>query len=818
MTFWLLLLLLLRCSTSSKRIKPRNLLVATLLDLENPDAAILLLRSYRALGSTLNNATLLACIPAAAKGGTILTDVAQNLQALALGLTLELAFVHVERKSITKFESLKHFNAARFDYLLWLDPNAVILRDPLPLLATHPFPGVVKCAPELYAYTDHTSGFPRQIDSDGTSYCNTGVLLFDSEAVRRFLDVLPSVDALNFSSFSGPFLPSLYFSAAAARAGLTVAPLPRAYSLNMMVSFEAEILASTGLSYSKMPHILRFTDDTSLRCFQHGPPPPPPPAAAASDGGGCSCHLQSIRGPPNSVVMASLQSLLNRHGGDAFGLSGDAICRLFAGAQGPPNPVLSAASSFSSAGIIDHVDLVVEKSLGPGPGPGLRCRLLQPPHNGSVVHVADALSPVEVSFDLCCHSPQPLSSWAATAAAAAAASASSPASARGGAAVEITARVLISLPSQSGPLLSATSLVPVRPAGPDLSWCFSWTTVVSRDASDVRPDGTYQLEASVSLDLDLAEVEEAGGETRRRTVQTLEGEGPAIVTVAVGAASLHPSFSSVAAQPQQQQHHQRLPPLAHQRKLYELIGLSLNLGLDQSQRSNAANSSKTVRGVIVCCDTERGLLTAQSLLTHTQPSTWPWPGAESELVIILSALPPAPAFSDDKKASMERVGKHFGSLCSGARQRCVIIAQLTTEGASSALASTFPRGSLSFVYIDVFHGFSDHLAALKCWWAALASHGGGILAGSRFGSPGPASREGLVAAGAGPRGASRVEARHGVRLAVDAFSQERGVGPPSITYLDAVCDQDEGAITHVNSNKSIDECLPGFYFAKSQKI
>ena len=205
----------------------------------------------------------------------------------------------------------------------------------------------------------------------------------------------------------------------------------------------------------------------------------------------------------------------------------------------------------------------------------------------------------------------------------------------------------------------------------------------------------------------------------------------------------------------------------------------------------------------MCCDTERGLQTTQNLLTHSQSIYWPWPGADTELVIILSAVPPTHTLS--------ALGDYLGSLCSGARQRCVIIAQSTANGSSSALARSFPQGSLSFVYIDVFHGFADHLAALRCWWKALGSQGGGILAGSRYGAPGPASSEnGHHKGTAVSREGSRIDARHGVRLAVDAFMLERSVDSPSITYLDAVCDD-----TVDNNNISIDECLPGFYFAKS---
>jgi len=364
-----------RRRSSPNHIDPSRLLVATVLDLESLEIirdVHTLLRSIRVFGASLNKATIVVCVPVASSGATVIPNGVENLSALLGAYGVELAFIpQVESgrsKTQLKFAAMREFSAARgFDYLLWLDADSFILRDPVPLLFIHPLSGMVQCAPELYSYmvrypevnetriVKNRKLAPFRLAGSGEmaphGTCNTGVLFFDRTSLAAFLAALPAaeaeVEAAGLALWPGDrFMDSLLFVAAINRAAIHVEPFPQGYQLNYMAFFEQEMMQGD-LPYTQIPAIAQFISDTEFFCFVTGTgtgtgtgtdsPSFGDQQAQAASGSttlgqnetSCLCKYVNQRAPKSggSLLQGSLEHLLSE-----ARRVGEDSCRMLAGA------------------------------------------------------------------------------------------------------------------------------------------------------------------------------------------------------------------------------------------------------------------------------------------------------------------------------------------------------------------------------------------------------------------------------------------------------------------------------------------------------
>jgi len=448
--------------TSPDTINPSRLLIATVLDLQNAEVirdVHTLIRSIRIFGASLNQATVLVAVPVAPSGATVITAGTDNIFQLLATYGVELAFVPQvtvgRAKTLLKFAAFREFSSRRFDYLLWLDADAIILRDPVPLLFDHPEVGMIQCVPELYNYMVRypelnetrivrnqrlapfmLAGFKGEKAPHGT--CNTGVLFFDRNSLAAFLAALPDaeakVDAL-LNNKSDRFLDSLQFVAAVNSAGILVDVFPKSYQLNYMAYFEQEMIQAD-LSYHEIPAIAQLVDHTEVFCHLS--------KSKTNDVDGndeqvhgdstatCACTYTNKLAPRHgSMFEESLRQLLTHPDG-----RGDNYCRMLAGA----NPLPAKSGSTAHAQLLEQArahtaetvavplsivqaqhetDVDQSQSQSQSQDAGLpqnnaqnvnddddgllpSCNLVRPPARGSVLHVPDAHASVVVDMELCC--------------------------------------------------------------------------------------------------------------------------------------------------------------------------------------------------------------------------------------------------------------------------------------------------------------------------------------------------------------------------------------------------------------------------------
>ena len=140
--------------TDAKPIDPSRLLVATVVDGTNTQIITdshFFFRSIRLFGGSLNDAVLLACI--VVEPDSSFVDDALLLQYSELGV--EVDFIHQTPhpypRTLNKFATFYKYDPNRFDHFLWLDADIIVFGDPLPMLPDLQ-EGKIWCVPEVYNY------------------------------------------------------------------------------------------------------------------------------------------------------------------------------------------------------------------------------------------------------------------------------------------------------------------------------------------------------------------------------------------------------------------------------------------------------------------------------------------------------------------------------------------------------------------------------------------------------------------------------------------------------------------------------------------
>lgn len=270
---------------ASERINPARVLVTTVIDVSNKEIvrdSLTLFRSIRLFGDTFNNATFLAYITLE----DTYVDTRNLLENLA-SLRVQWDFIkpvesHVP-KTMNKLLTFHKFDALKYDYLLWLDADVVLFRDPMPYLYAHQYPGQIQCTPDMYNYLKrfpHVNGSnvvwnaamsEYQLDGQNEyaphGLCNTGVILFDKLSLATFMGALNEtteyIRSLNPYS-KDRFLDSLIFVAIVNRYNIDV--IIRGYELNYMSFFEIEIQESSETGDLIFAHLIT---DTDLYCSKN---------------------------------------------------------------------------------------------------------------------------------------------------------------------------------------------------------------------------------------------------------------------------------------------------------------------------------------------------------------------------------------------------------------------------------------------------------------------------------------------------------------------------------------------------------------------
>jgi len=129
-------------------------------------------------------------------------------------------------------------------------------------------------------------------------------------------------------------------------------------------------------------------------------------------------------------------------------------------------------------------------------------------------------------------------------------------------------------------------------------------------------------------------------------------------------------------------------------------------------------------GVVVCCDTMKGVFTIEKLIEL-------WEGEVLFIWIIQT-------FHNNLKQSIlqsiEGLHQHLYSLCNNRTSnlpQCVIFTTKSNETIQTQqIVDSIPSGRLQFVYVDFYLSYSNYLQDLRSWFAKLSK--GGVLMGSRL--------------------------------------------------------------------------------------
>ena len=310
-------------------ISPEELLVATVLDPSNQEVlrdSLTLIRTFRAFGGELSRATFLVCIcvdlmvPFYDEG---------NIIRSLLDLQVEITFIdqvpHPLPKTLNKFTAFKKFDFKKFDYFLWLDADIVVFDDPMILLEKHRRFGEIKCVPDLYNYMlrfPHVKG-SELVENSALSHfhllgagedaphglCNTGVLLFDHLSLSNFLHELPiAIENLNkINKFKyDRFLDSLIFVSIVNTKNIHVHIM--GFEMNYMAMFEVEILHETVTT--NHIYFAHFLSNTSLYCFE-SIQDNNESLSSSSSSCGCTYHNKFI--PEYSILVKQLQTMVTNH-------------------------------------------------------------------------------------------------------------------------------------------------------------------------------------------------------------------------------------------------------------------------------------------------------------------------------------------------------------------------------------------------------------------------------------------------------------------------------------------------------------------------
>lgn len=111
--------------------------------------SLLLFRSIRLFGGSLNEATLLACV--IVDPSHALLDDELLAQFAELGVQLDFARqVNAPfAKTLNKFSAFTRDTVKRHDHFLWLDADVLVMQDPLPLLSSQLLSDKIYCVPEV---------------------------------------------------------------------------------------------------------------------------------------------------------------------------------------------------------------------------------------------------------------------------------------------------------------------------------------------------------------------------------------------------------------------------------------------------------------------------------------------------------------------------------------------------------------------------------------------------------------------------------------------------------------------------------------------
>lgn len=264
---------------AEQRINPSRILVTTVIDVSNNEImrdALTLFRSIRLFGGTFNKATFLAYITLE-DSYTDTTGLLANLASLRIQWDFIKPVDSKLPKTMNKILTFQRFDGINFDYLLWLDADVVLFRDPIPYLYAHKMPGQIQCVPDVYNYLKrfpHLNGSDlvwstamSEYQLDGQNeyaphgLCNTGVILFDKLSLATFMGGLNETMEIireNNPYNSDRFLDSLVFVSIVNRYNIDV--IIRGYELNYMSFFEIEIQESSRPEDLIFAHLITNTD------------------------------------------------------------------------------------------------------------------------------------------------------------------------------------------------------------------------------------------------------------------------------------------------------------------------------------------------------------------------------------------------------------------------------------------------------------------------------------------------------------------------------------------------------------------------------
>jgi hypothetical protein len=152
---YLILFVLLAVLCDDATLDPSRINIVTVVDPTSHEIvrdSLTFLRSLRLFGGLLNEATVTAYIPIDDENSLIDNYSTNNYsdngilhQLSSLGAEIKFISQAIEPtpKTMNKFESMKYFDSIRFDYLLWLDADIVVLGDPISSgeLKRHTHPG-----------------------------------------------------------------------------------------------------------------------------------------------------------------------------------------------------------------------------------------------------------------------------------------------------------------------------------------------------------------------------------------------------------------------------------------------------------------------------------------------------------------------------------------------------------------------------------------------------------------------------------------------------------------------------------------------------
>lgn len=300
-------------------IQPDRVVILSVLDVSSDEIArdfFTLLRSIRLFGGTMNLSPIMVAVVPVKEDPSKTGALVQQL----LEYKVEIAFISVLEgvsKTMNKFIAMELFDPIRFDYLLWLDADVVVLDDPFQKLSKHEFPGRIDCVPELYSYmrrypkinTSTSLWNPKlgefiligEGESAPHGTCNTGVLFIDSAAISTLLSGIKKILSPGSSYLEvygrDRFFDSLIFVAAVNLEGIAVNPL--GFDMNFMAFFEVEILEDTATDSITFLHLLSDTKLLFEASFiSH---------TAQAD---CNCMYENEHIPEYSLIVQYINKML----------------------------------------------------------------------------------------------------------------------------------------------------------------------------------------------------------------------------------------------------------------------------------------------------------------------------------------------------------------------------------------------------------------------------------------------------------------------------------------------------------------------------